>query len=164
MTPESQKHALAPSLRAAGRFRVTGRLPSVCSVTLPLVGEVTVESAGVPIRSIEVQLLRAESILATAGAGGRALRDVSEIQSTQIADGDVCCGMVLPVHVVLPRLFTCPSLSTPDFSVDYEVNVVVVFEGGQKHRRFSPGGSDVSHHHWIACEILPLRLVRSPVT
>lgn len=44
-------------------------------------------------------------------------RDATEIQNIQIADGDVCRGLPIPIHMVFPRLFTCPTLETTNFKV-----------------------------------------------
>lgn len=54
----------------------------------------------------------------------------TEIQNIQIADGDVCRGQSIPVHMIFPRLFTCPTLATKNFKVEFEVNIVVVFQDG----------------------------------
>ena len=44
-------------------------------------------------------------------------RDATEIQNIQIADGDVCRGLSIPIYMVFPRLFTCPTLETTNFKV-----------------------------------------------
>ena len=41
----------------------------------------------------------------------------TEIQNIQIAEGDVVRKMPIPLYMVFPRLFTCPSLSTNNFKV-----------------------------------------------
>ena len=41
----------------------------------------------------------------------------TEIQNIQIAEGDVCRGMTVPIYMIFPRLFTCPTLATPNFKV-----------------------------------------------
>jgi hypothetical protein len=51
----------------------------------------------------------------------------TEIQNIQIADGDVCRNLVIPIYMVFPRLFTCPTVAAKTFSVEFEVNLVVVF-------------------------------------
>jgi hypothetical protein len=52
----------------------------------------------------------------------------TEIQNIQIADGDVCRNLVIPIYMVFPRLFTCPSVAAKTFAVEFEVNLVVVFQ------------------------------------
>ena len=41
----------------------------------------------------------------------------TEIQNIQIADGDVCRGLPIPIFMIFPRLFTCPTLTTNNFKV-----------------------------------------------
>lgn len=117
-----------------GGFRVTGRMSTQCSLLDPISGELTVETSAVPICSIDIQLLRIESIL----LGEKIVTETSLIQTTQvccisrpleklqliwcnvfkfvflyvyqIADGDVCRNLTLPIYVILPRLLTCPTI------------------------------------------------------
>lgn len=49
----------------------------------------------------------------------------TEIQNIQVADGDIAHGMELPMYMVLPRLFTCPTLATRTFKVEFEVSTFV---------------------------------------
>ena len=105
-------------------FQVTGKIDTVnCSMQEPFSGELKVERSAAVIRSIELQLVRVE----TCGCAEGYARDPTEIQNIQIADGDVCRGMVIPIYMVFPRLFTCPTLSTSNFKVEFEVNVVIIF-------------------------------------
>ncbi|XP_049597925.1 vacuolar protein sorting-associated protein 26C [Syngnathus scovelli] len=105
------------------RFVIRGHLDNTtCAVSRPLTGEVMVESSDVPIKSIELQLVRVE----TCGCAEGYARDATEIQNIQIAEGDVCRGLPIPIYMVFPRLFTCPTLETTNFKVEFEVNVVIV--------------------------------------
>uniref|UniRef100_A0A2I3HEI8 Vacuolar protein sorting-associated protein 26C n=1 Tax=Nomascus leucogenys TaxID=61853 RepID=A0A2I3HEI8_NOMLE len=88
----------------------------------PLTGELVVESSEAAIRSVELQLVRVE----TCGCAEGYARDATEIQNIQIADGDVCRGLSVPIYMVFPRLFTCPTLETTNFEVEFEVNIVVL--------------------------------------
>lgn len=119
-------------LLLAGGFRVTGRISTLCCLSDPLSGELSVETAAVPIHSIDIHLLRIESII----FGERIITETSLVQTTQacynfqkshinclpqmsladtfpiacqIADGDICRNMTLPIYVILPRLLTCPT-------------------------------------------------------
>ncbi|XP_042495360.1 vacuolar protein sorting-associated protein 26C-like isoform X2 [Macadamia integrifolia] len=105
ITQDTQKHPLLPELRSGG-FRISGKISTQCSLLCPINGELTVEASAVPIRSIDIHLLRVESVL----AGEKILIETSVIQTTQIADGDVCRNMTLPIYVILPRLLTCPTV------------------------------------------------------
>ncbi|XP_039911960.1 vacuolar protein sorting-associated protein 26C isoform X2 [Hirundo rustica] len=107
------------------KFLIRGHLNSTnCVITQPLTGELVVESAEAAVRSIELQLVRVE----TCGCAEGYARDATEIQNIQIADGDVCRGLPVPIHMVFPRLFTCPTLETTNFKVEFEVNIVVVLQ------------------------------------
>lgn len=106
-------------------FLIKGTIDTVnCSITKPFCGEVTVEHSAATIRSIELQLVRVE----TCGCAEGYARDPTEIQNIQLVDGDVCRGMKIPIYMVFPRLFTCPSLSTSNFKVEFEINIVVIFQ------------------------------------
>ncbi|XP_005100134.1 vacuolar protein sorting-associated protein 26C [Aplysia californica] len=106
------------------KFKVKGHIDSSClQITKPLTGELIVEHCEALIKSIEIQLVRVE----TCGCAEGFAKDATEIQNIQIADGDVTRNSAIPIHMVFPRLFTCPSLSTNNFKVDFEINIVVVF-------------------------------------
>lgn len=106
-------------------FLVKGTIDTVnCSITKPFCGEVTIEHSAAIIRSIELQLVRVE----TCGCAEGYARDPTEIQNIQLVDGDVCRGMKIPIYMVFPRLFTCPSLSTSSFKIEFEINIVVIFQ------------------------------------
>lgn len=57
-------------------------------------------------------------------------REATEIQNVQLAMGDVCRKLSIPIYMIFPRLFTCPTLSTRTFKVDFEINLVVLFQNG----------------------------------
>eukprot|EP00850_Spirogloea_muscicola_P019376 SM000189S04093 [mRNA] locus=s189:146699:149210:+ [translate_table: standard] len=154
LTADTQKHAIGSALRAGG-FRISGALATTCSLSEPLVGSLTVEQSALAIKSLEVQLLRIESV----AAGGQMVKEVTEVQCTQIADGDVPRGLKLPIYIILPRLFTCPTISAGSFVLEFEANVVVRFDEGQ----LRPSQSYDLHpdNDLIATETLPLRLVRA---
>uniref|UniRef100_A0A3Q1FJL3 VPS26 endosomal protein sorting factor C n=1 Tax=Acanthochromis polyacanthus TaxID=80966 RepID=A0A3Q1FJL3_9TELE len=105
------------------KFLIRGHLDATnCVISQPLTGEVVVENSDVAIKSIELQLVRVE----TCGCAEGYARDATEIQNIQIAEGDVCHGLPIPIYMVFPRLFTCPTLETTNFKVEFEVNVVIV--------------------------------------
>lgn len=106
-------------------FLVRGKIDSVnCCIAHPFTGEIVVEKSSTPIKSIELQLVRVE----TCGCAEGFARDPTEIQNIQLADGDVCRGLPIPVYMVFPRLFTCPTLTTSNFKVEFEINLVVIFQ------------------------------------
>ncbi|KAJ3589266.1 hypothetical protein NHX12_010112 [Muraenolepis orangiensis] len=123
VTPETLQNVQERSLLP--RFLIRGHLNATsCVITEPLTGELTVENSQVAVKSIELQLVRVE----TCGCAEGYARDATEIQNIQIAEGDVCHGLSIPIYMVFPRLFTCPTLETTNFKVEFEVNVVIVLQ------------------------------------
>lgn len=121
-------------------FSVEGKLhTSVCSITKPFTGELKVLKSEAPIKSIELQLVRVE----TCGCLEGYAKDATEIQNIQIAEGDVCRNLSIPLYMIFPRLFTCPTLATDNFKVEFEVNVVIVLTTGD-----------------LITENFPIRLIR----
>lgn len=107
------------------RFLITGHLESVeCCLTKPLVGHLTIQHTEVALKSIELQLVRVE----TCGCAEGCSRDATEIQNLQIAEGNVCPKLQIPIYMTFPRLFTCPTLISKNFKVEFEMNLVVVFQ------------------------------------
>ena len=51
----------------------------------------------------------------------------SIVQTTQVADGDVCRALAIPINVYLPAHFVMPSTVSPQFSVQFELNLVISF-------------------------------------
>jgi len=149
------------SVSSIPKFLVRGRLNKTnCSLSAPFTGEITVAHSEAKIRSIELQLVRVETIgeaaevcyckgigqvayaaavcaalahfssvccsvcgcrpcelhvpelhfllLAAAYAEGSA-REATEIQNLQIGDGDVPRGLTIPLYMIFPRIFTCPT-------------------------------------------------------
>ncbi len=126
----------------------------------------------IPIKSIELQLVRVETCGCAEGyskdckcwlwknillkiffCNFSLLFKVTEIQNVQIGEGDVLRGVQIPIYMIFPRLFTCPSLLTTNFKIgnilnyktmvinlkkthgcsffvspEFEVNLVIVFE------------------------------------
>ncbi|GMI03803.1 hypothetical protein TrVE_jg5441 [Triparma verrucosa] len=108
-----------------------------CLINLPITGEVVVNSSEKVIEAIDLQLVRVESVsLALGGSssdvskGGEMAKESTEIESLQIAIGDVVKGLTIPIYMVLPRVYTCPSLKTATFEVQFEINLQIVFEDG----------------------------------
>ncbi|KAG9449548.1 hypothetical protein H6P81_009513 [Aristolochia fimbriata] len=155
ITQDTQKHPLLPELLSGG-FRVTGKVSTCCSVSNPITGDLVVEASATPIQSIDILLLRTESIL----AGDKILTDTSVVQTTQVADGDVCRGMTLPIYVIIPRLLMCPTiLAGRPFSVEFQLTVVVSFQSELSKRQ--PKSDLRTPRLWVAMETLPLRLIRT---
>lgn len=67
-------------LLIAGGFRISGKVATQCLLSETVTGDLTVDSSGVPILSIDIQLLRIESI----AAGDRMATEKTDIQTTQV--------------------------------------------------------------------------------
>ncbi|GAV88018.1 Vps26 domain-containing protein [Cephalotus follicularis] len=154
ITQDTQKHPLLPELKSGG-FRVAGKISTLCSLLDPISGELTVETSAFPICSIDIHLLRVESIL----LGEKIVTETSLIQSTQIADGDICRNLTLPIYVILPRLLTCPTVLAGPFSIEFKVCLVISFQSelSKLHSKSDP----TTPRLWLAMETLPLELVRT---
>ncbi|RZC43264.1 Vps26 domain containing protein, partial [Asbolus verrucosus] len=119
---------LSPATLAAGGagapdFILKGQLDATCcSINKPFTGHVVLEKCVIPIRSVELQLVRVE----TCGCAEGYAREATEIQNIQIGDGDIPPNIDIPIYMVFPRLFTCPTLIT-NFKIEFEINLVIVF-------------------------------------
>lgn len=47
----------------------------------------------------------------------------TEIQNIQIGEGNACTNLAIPIYMIFPRLFTCPTLSTSNFKVGKKIVV-----------------------------------------
>ena len=47
-----------------------------------------------------------------------------------IGDGNVVRDLVIPMYMVFPRLFSCTTLITSQYKIEFEINVIVVFTSG----------------------------------
>ncbi|XP_050431036.1 vacuolar protein sorting-associated protein 26C [Adelges cooleyi] len=107
------------------KFHIIGMIDTViCSITQPFKGELKIEHSDVPIKSIDVQLVRVE----TCGCAEGFSKDCTEIQNIQIAEGNVATGISLPIFMIFPRLFSCSTTKTANFKIEFEVNISIVFE------------------------------------
>ncbi|KAF9625277.1 hypothetical protein IFM89_020863 [Coptis chinensis] len=124
ITQDTQRHPLLPELFSGG-FRVAGKIITQCSLLDPLSGELTVEASAIPINSIDIHILRIESIL---------------VGEKIIADGDVCHSMTLPIYVIFPRLLTCPTVLAGPFSIEFQVSIVISFQSelSKLHPKYDP--------------------------
>ncbi|KAK4779386.1 hypothetical protein SAY86_006914 [Trapa natans] len=154
ITQDTQKHPLLPELKSGG-FRVTGRISTLCSLSDPISGELVVENSAVPIHSIDIHLLRIESIL----FGERIITETSLVQTTQIVDGDICRNMTLPIYIILPRLLTCPTSLAGPFSIEFKVSIVITFQS--ELSKVQPKSDPRTPRLWVAMETLPLELIRT---
>ena len=89
-----------------------------------------VNECATPIKSIGIQLLRVETTGWTENSKKLLFRStlkfylfekpfklVTEIQNIQIGEGDVPRSISIPIYMIFPRLFTCPTLCTTNFKI-----------------------------------------------
>eukprot|EP01123_Difflugia_compressa_P003725 TRINITY_DN15023_c0_g1_i1.p1 TRINITY_DN15023_c0_g1~~TRINITY_DN15023_c0_g1_i1.p1 ORF type:complete len:254 (-),score=55.94 TRINITY_DN15023_c0_g1_i1:111-788(-) len=109
-------------------FEIEGTVNGTkCCITQPFEGFLTLKHCGEPIKCIELQLVRVE----TCGCADGFAKEATEIQNIQIGDGDVPPNLEIPIYMIFPRLFTCPSVAARTFKVDFEVNIVLMFPDGR---------------------------------
>ena len=123
-------------------FLVTGKLHRTqCPINAPFTGEIRVERSDARVNSVHLQLVRKETVVDEGGAEGS---EESEIQDMQVAIDDVAQGMILPLYMIFPRLYACPSMATRRFCVAFEARLVIRFHNGS-----------------TAVERFPVRLLRT---
>jgi hypothetical protein len=119
---------------------------AACAVSLAFLSDFH-ERCVAPLKSIELTLGRVE--WCTVGDHSNSIaREATDIQCTQVSDGDVVRGLELPIHLVLPRLYTCPTVDADTWGVEFELSVVATLDTG----------SDGAHVTFSTR--MPLRLVR----
>jgi len=115
-------------LKTVPNFSIRGTFESLTvHMDDPLWGFFIVESCDEPIKGVELQLVRLETV----GNAEGFVKDATEIQNIQVADGNVLRGIEIPLHMVFPRLFTCPTVSARTFKVDFEMNFILMFPDGR---------------------------------
>ena len=125
ISPDTLEHVHESIKDTLPTFTFTGRLASSrCQINSPFTGELEIKEAKVPIKSISLQLVRVESIIFEDGTS----KEPTEVQNIQIAAGDICRKLVIPLYMIFPRLFTCPTLQTSSFKIEFEMNLIVLFE------------------------------------
>ncbi|RXG60234.1 Down syndrome critical region protein 3 [Armadillidium vulgare] len=107
------------------QFLVQGYLDSTDLIlSKPITGELCVVECERGISSIELQLVRIE----TCGSTEINTKEVSEIQNIQLCSGDIPRGVNIPVYMMLPRLFTCTTTIAPTFKIEFELNIIIIFD------------------------------------
>lgn len=127
VTPEDLENVKKSSISKIPKFEIIGNLKTAtCDITKPFLGELNITHSDAIIRSIELQLVRVE----TCGCADGFAKEATEIQNIQICDGDICRGLSVPIYMIFPRLFTCPTTAARTFKIEFEVNLVVMFKDG----------------------------------
>ncbi len=127
-TSASSKRSRKAHDIAMPEYHITGSIDKVhIDIDTALSGQIKIERCSVPVTSVEIQLARCESCASeTRQDKGR---EITEVQNIQIGDGDVLRDWDIPVFMKFPRWYTCPAIRTPNLRVDFEISLVVTFEG-----------------------------------
>jgi hypothetical protein len=129
ISPASLENVDKEALKNIPAFNISGRLHrSNCSINRPFTGEVMINSSVSAIRSLELQLARIESVHDE--KKGQFQQEASEVMRIQIAEGNLCRDMVVPIYMVFPRLHSCPTLKTTLFKIEFEINLIIIFDDG----------------------------------
>lgn len=129
INPDVLENIAAADAASFPKFKIAGKVHRYnCPITLPFTGEIVIESSDAAIRTLELQLVRLESVASEGTSAG--LREATEVQMIQIADGDVCRNMAIPMYMVFPRLYSCPTLVTSSFKIEFEINLIISFVNG----------------------------------
>eukprot|EP00300_Choanocystis_sp_HF-7_P031032 c40095_g1_i1.p1 GENE.c40095_g1_i1~~c40095_g1_i1.p1 ORF type:complete len:300 (+),score=83.01 c40095_g1_i1:53-952(+) len=127
ITPKSITNVEEVDMSSLPSFRVRGKMHYLnCCISKPFTGELVIENADSPIRSIDLQLVRVESCGYSEGMA----KEATEIQTIQLVAGDIGENWTIPIYMLFPRLFTCPTISLKQFKIEFEVNLVINFEQG----------------------------------
>jgi len=110
-------------------FRLTGKIDSIImAISQPITGFINLEFCNEPIKGVELQLVRLE----TCGCADGYAKEATEIQNIQIVDGDIQRGVKVPIYMVFPRLFTCPSLvASRTYKIEFQINIVLMLPDGR---------------------------------
>lgn len=120
ITPEA---LTAPPGQKVPKFKFSGQISSVnCCFTEPFEGHLICEDSELQIKSIEIQLVRAETFENKTNA--------TEVQNIQVADGNVVSGLEVPLYMLFPKIYSCPTFVHAFFKIEFQVNLIVIFQNG----------------------------------
>ncbi|RYH13493.1 hypothetical protein EON65_35530 [archaeon] len=124
ITPEALSNVNSKAASTIPKFSVSGKLHRTkFPINQPLTGEVLIELSAAPVKSLELQLVRVETV----STDGRLTKEATEVQNIQIGDGNICRNFSVPMYMVFPRIFSCPTLITPTFKIEFEVNLIMIY-------------------------------------
>lgn len=124
ITPEALSNLNTKAISNIPKFSLSGKLHRTrCPINQPLTGEVIIEMAAAPVKSLELQLVRVETVT----TDGRTTKEATEVQNIQIGDGNICRNMSVPMYMVFPRIFSCPTLISNTFKIEFEVNLILIY-------------------------------------
>lgn len=112
---------------------LVGEVMGIVYLPKPIVGHVVILPSRKSIVGVEVELIRMEDVYW--GGEEDFVSETHVIQSIQIIDGCLASHSTVPFSIVVPRLIASPTVSCPEFQVNYGINVVVTFQDGTASNR-----------------------------
>lgn len=68
------------------------------------------------LRELREMVSESSALIRAVAHGFADAETATEIQNVQIGWGDVCRQMAIPIYMIFPRLFTCPTMLAPSAS------------------------------------------------
>ncbi|CAD8052912.1 unnamed protein product [Paramecium sonneborni] len=113
----------------SAKFRINGQIDTtICLFQEDFHGYIIIQECDSEIRTIDIQFIRVEKLENNLGK----ISEATEIQLIQIVEGNATRGLELPFHMIFPKYFSCPNFQFREFSVDFEVNLVMILYDGFK--------------------------------
>ncbi|KAJ6236134.1 vacuolar protein sorting-associated protein 26c [Anaeramoeba flamelloides] len=123
--PNSIENLEKETLEKIGEFLIRGKITSlICPIGEPFTGHLQVISSTKKIQSIDLELIRQE----TCGMQNIGfLKEESVIQTVQLVNGNVSGNVKIPIYMLFPKLFTCPTFKTLNYKISFKINIVIHF-------------------------------------
>ncbi|EGR27910.1 vacuolar sorting protein-associated protein, putative [Ichthyophthirius multifiliis] len=126
INPEKLKQG---SLQNMPTIKLAGYIDSdVCLINNDFTGQFCLEECEGKVRSIELQLIRVEKVQNDKGS----FQEATEIQLIQICEGNITRQLDIPFYMMFPKYFSCPNFTWREYTVEFEVNFIVILLDGFK--------------------------------
>lgn len=152
MNPKKLKNVRKNLISLVPDYNIMANLDTTtCNIEDGFKGDLIVRTTESKIKSVELQLVRVESCYFK---NEGTIKEATEIQNLQVGDGNLCKGlsnsfffiskfyfflkktffqeMKVPLFMVFPRLFSCPTVIGENFKIEFDMNVIVLFVGGHQ--------------------------------
>ena len=168
------KNIIPDDLKEANAFLIRGELQKTAFfIEEPIEGwiEIAKQPQSRAVRKIELEIERCECVISSEGT--RSIES-SAVQFTQIVDGGAEVGenVRIPINVTFPRLYVCPSIAQPTFSIGFAVKIIVTFESTEDEQKYFASktttnkllsSSSISKDFDPTCSItIPITVHRAP--
>ncbi|CAD8117842.1 unnamed protein product [Paramecium sonneborni] len=129
ITPDRLLGSQTIQNKQGAKFKIHGVIDSsICQFLEGFNGYINVDECESEIRTIDLQMIRVEKLENKQGN----ILEATEIQLIQIVDGNITRGIQVPFNMIFPKFFSCCNLQFKEYSVDFEVNLVVIMYDGFK--------------------------------